>query len=130
MPTSGIPVIDIFAGPGGLGEGFSKIKNRNGDHEFDIRVSIEKDESAAETLKLRAFFRSFPEGKVPDCYYDYLRGNITKEELLANGTVQGEWRQAEQEAHQAELGKTPSDTIDKWIAEAIRNTDPWIWWWL
>jgi DNA (cytosine-5)-methyltransferase 1 len=126
MPSTGIPVIDLFAGPGGLSEGFSRIINCHGNRAFDIRLSIEKDKNAADTLKLRAFFRSFPEGQVPDCYYDYLRGDITKEELLANGMVQEEWRQANQEAHQAELGKTSSDTIDKWIADTLGNADPWI----
>jgi DNA (cytosine-5)-methyltransferase 1 len=126
MPSTGIPVIDLFAGPGGLSDGFSRIRNCHGHRVFDIRLSIEKDEKAAKTLELRAFFRSFPEGQVPDCYYDYLRDDITKEELLANGMVKEEWRQAKQEAHQAELGKTSSETIDKWISEAIEKTDSWI----
>lgn len=125
MPSAGIPVIDIFAGPGGLSEGFSRIKY-HGNRAFDIRLSIEKDENAAKTLELRAFFRNFPESQVPDCYYEYLRGKLTKEELLANGMAQEAWRQAKQEARQAELGKTPSETIDKWISEAIKKADPWI----
>jgi len=126
MPTTGIPVIDLFAGSGGLSEGFSALKNTSGRSEFDIRVSIEKEKNASETLKLRAFFRHFPEGKVPECYYDYLRGNITKEELLANKSVQEEWGNAQREARQAELGKTPSDIIDKWISDALGNHDPWV----
>jgi DNA (cytosine-5)-methyltransferase 1 len=50
---SSIPVIDLFAGPGGLGEGFS----RETSVDFRIAVSIEKDPSAYETLRLRAAFR-------------------------------------------------------------------------
>ena len=38
-----IPVVDLFAGPGGLGEGFSLATDRYGQRPFDIRVSIEKD---------------------------------------------------------------------------------------
>jgi DNA (cytosine-5)-methyltransferase 1 len=49
-----IPVIDLFAGPGGLGEGFSRETSVG----FRIAVSIEKDPSAFETLRLRAAFRS------------------------------------------------------------------------
>jgi len=126
MPSKPIPVVDLFAGPGGLGEGFSSVKDTYGNMGFDVRVSIEKDQKASETLKLRAFFRSFPQAKVPDCYYDYLRGKITKGELLANGLVKEEWRRAEEEAHRATLGETPSEIIDQWIADAIGNHDPWI----
>lgn len=48
-----IPVIDLFAGPGGLGEGFSR--SNLGD--FCIAISIEKDSMARETLRLRAAHR-------------------------------------------------------------------------
>jgi DNA (cytosine-5)-methyltransferase 1 len=48
-----IPVIDLFAGPGGLGEGFSRETTAD----FRIAVSIEKDPMAFETLRLRAVFR-------------------------------------------------------------------------
>lgn len=49
-----VPVIDLFAGPGGLGEGFSRASTLR----FDIAVSIEKDAMAYETLLLRAAHRS------------------------------------------------------------------------
>lgn len=48
-----IPVIDLFAGPGGLGEGFS----RSSKGDFRITISIEKDGMAHETLRLRAAHR-------------------------------------------------------------------------
>ncbi len=46
-----IPVVDLFAGAGGLGEGFSSIKDADGNCVFDVGVSIEKDQKASETLK-------------------------------------------------------------------------------
>ena len=49
-----IPVIDLFAGPGGLGEGFSRSEVLR----FEIAVSIEKDPMAYETLLLRAAHRA------------------------------------------------------------------------
>jgi len=49
-----VPVIDVFAGPGGLGEGFSRAKAAD----FKVAVSIEKDGMAFETLQLRAAHRA------------------------------------------------------------------------
>lgn len=49
-----IPVIDLFAGPGGLGEGLSRSEVAD----FRTVVSIEKDGMAACTLTLRAAHRS------------------------------------------------------------------------
>jgi DNA (cytosine-5)-methyltransferase 1 len=49
-----VPVIDLFAGPGGLGEGF----NRSTAADFHVAVSIEKDGMAFETLRLRAAHRA------------------------------------------------------------------------
>jgi DNA (cytosine-5)-methyltransferase 1 len=48
-----IPIIDLFAGPGGMGEGFSSLR---GDR-FRLSVSIEKDAQAHQTLRLRSAFR-------------------------------------------------------------------------
>jgi len=49
-----IPIIDLFAGPGGLGEGFSAYKSEGAS--FKIKLSIEKDAAAHKTLRLRSFF--------------------------------------------------------------------------
>jgi DNA (cytosine-5)-methyltransferase 1 len=57
-----IPVIDLFAGPGGLGEGLS----RSGVVKFRTVVSIEKDGMAAYTLALRAAHRALQRALV-DC---------------------------------------------------------------
>jgi DNA (cytosine-5)-methyltransferase 1 len=51
-----IKVIDLFAGPGGLGEGFSSFQ-QDGSSVFKLGLSIEKDEFAHETLMLRSFTR-------------------------------------------------------------------------
>ena len=68
-----IPIIDLFAGPGGLGEGFSAFQASDGRQSFHIALSIEKDPYAHRTLTLRSFFRQFEPGNAPTGYYDYLR---------------------------------------------------------
>ena len=52
-----IPIIDLFAGPGGLGEGFSSLRDHKREPVFEIVLSIEKDPMAHKTLTLRAVFR-------------------------------------------------------------------------
>lgn len=121
-----VPVIDLFAGPGGLGEGFSSLTDENGDRHFALRVSIEKDPIAHQTLSLRALFRAFPKGKVPDCYYDYARGKITRKELFEHPDVPEDAREAAAEAKNAELGKNPPEEIDGWIKKALGNAKEWV----
>jgi DNA (cytosine-5)-methyltransferase 1 len=121
-----IPVIDLFAGPGGLSEGFASIVDERGARRFAIKCSIEKDEAAHRTLALRALYRSFEDGQVPDAYYEYLRGEISREELFAHPAVADHGKHALQEARCAELGKTPHKTIDGWIKEALGNASEWI----
>ena len=121
-----IPVIDLFAGPGGLGEGFSSLVGADGARCFEVKVSIEKDEIAHRTLSLRALFRSFPDGKVPDCYYDYVRGKITRDGLFAHPDVAEHGEQALEEARCAELGRTPHQTINAWIRKAVGDASEWV----
>ena len=73
-----IPVIDLFAGAGGLGEGFSSFfYNRR--KIFNIKISIEKEKYAHETLELRSFYRKFKDGEAPKEYYDVLTSVNQKE---------------------------------------------------
>lgn len=75
-----IRVVDIFAGPGGLSEGFAATTDGRGRQVFDLALSIEKDEAAHETLRLRTFFRLFPKSAPAD-YYRLLRGEIDLKQL-------------------------------------------------
>ena len=121
-----VPVIDLFAGPGGLGEGFSSIVDGRGDQRFEVKVSVEKDEIAHKTLSLRALFRAFRKGAIPDCYYDYVRGDITRAELFAHRSVPEGARVAASEAKCAELGVTPHKTVDGWISDALGGAKEWV----
>jgi DNA (cytosine-5)-methyltransferase 1 len=121
-----IPVIDLFAGPGGLGEGFSSITNQDGDQLFKIGLSIEKEPNARKTLVLRAFFRQFRRDRSPQDYYDYLAGKIPRTELWAR--YKAEAKAAESEAWHAELGgdSTPDELIDERISETLAGRRDWL----
>jgi len=123
---SEIPVIDLFAEPGGLCEGFSSIYDETGARRFAVKVSVEKDPVAHRTLLLRAIFRKFQKGKVPECYYDYVRGKITREAFLAHPDIKGVAGHAAKEARCAELGLTPPQEIDGWIREALGGQTDWV----
>lgn len=123
MQTS-IPVIDLFAGPGGLGEGFSSLK-KSGKNVFQLKLSIEKDPSAHQTLLLRALFRSFG-NNVPNTYYDYITGKITKQEFYLGKKIAAHFDEASNEARHATLGITSSSEIDKWIKNGIRGQSKWV----
>lgn len=117
-----IPVIDLFAGPGGLGEGFSALRDEAGQPLFKVALSIEKDPVAHKTLLLRSFFRQFDE--VPDEYYGHVRGEMSADDLFAKFPVQ--FVQAKEEAVCAELGKHDWDDIDNRIRRAIGNARTWV----
>ena len=68
-----ISIIDLFAGPGGLGEGFSSYTTSSSSP-FQIALSIEKDPAAHKTLKTRALIRQFKK-EIPEEYYNFLRSD-------------------------------------------------------
>ena len=76
--TRMVPVVDLFAGPGGLAEGFSACRRPDGRRRYRIALSIEKDPVAHRTLLLRAFLRKFAKGFAPE-YYDFLNGVVPEE---------------------------------------------------
>lgn len=127
-----IPVIDIFAGPGGLGEGFSSLSDENGDRIFQIKLSIEKDEHAHKTLELRSFFRQFPIGKVPSEYYEYIKrynpSTDKKDRKKLFSKFPQEAQSAKNEAWLCELGhkEFPPEHVDERIKGALRNENNWL----
>lgn len=124
MTNNLIPIIDVFAGPGGLGEGFSSAKSKNGEHLFKIKLSIEKDKFAHQTLELRAFYRQFADGLKPFEYYEYLRGDISRDELF--NSYEDEALKAKGEAWLATLGETENDLIDFRIKLALNREPNWV----
>ncbi|MCU7835601.1 MAG: DNA cytosine methyltransferase [gamma proteobacterium symbiont of Taylorina sp.] len=122
---SPIKIIDLFAGPGGLGEGFSSFKNKKGYHPFKIAISIEKEGSAHRTLKLRSFFRQFSDDNKPVEYYSFLKGefgNYPEDRLYRLPKYANELKQACSEAQQLELGKD-NEMITEKINNALGDKD-------
>ncbi|MBV8391064.1 MAG: DNA cytosine methyltransferase [Mucilaginibacter sp.] len=115
-----VPIIDLFAGPGGLGEGFSSVLNK-GRRAFKIALSIEKDEFAHATLTLRSFVRQFEPGQIPDEYYDFVKGKIKNvDELYALYPEQS--AAARHEAWKFEVGDIAKHRlIDKRIKDALKG---------
>lgn len=129
--TTETPVIDIFAGPGGLGEGFSSLRVAGGP-QFRIRLSVEMDAFAHRTLLLRSFFRQFEDGCAPSAYYEYLRG----EQRWLGGDCNAlldkfpkEGQRARTEAWCEELRPSIADEVDDRINTALgprRSRPNWV----
>jgi len=94
-------IVDLFAGPGGLAEGFSSLRNRDGSRPFHIALSVEKEPSAFETLRLRSFLRQFENG-FPSAYYQFLNEEIPEPDWSRLFPVQ--WKAACRETVMLELG--------------------------
>ena len=122
-----IPIIDLFAGPGGLGEGFMSLKNKDNKSVFDIKLSIEKDINAHKTLTLRSFYRQFSKnGKaVPEEYYNVLKEvDLSKREILIREMLDRykEGEIARKESRLIKLGseKWPAEVVDKLIKGSVK----------
>lgn len=121
-----IPVIDIFAGPGGLGEGFSGFSPRPSSRQspFRIAISAEMEANAAKTLRLRAFFRQFPPGQAPDSYYEYVAGRSNQP---WTEKTKAQWDAAGNEARQLKLGAPEDDAVlSRRIKDLAKPDQPWL----
>ena len=119
-------VIDLFAGPGGLGEGFASLRHRNNAHQYAFRtaISIEKDPLAHRTLQLRHFYREFKPDSVPSEYYQYLEGIIPLEELY--GHYPDATSQAKRMAWLCTLGEEPKEIVQERINTALKGQKKWV----
>lgn len=101
-------VIDLFSGPGGLGEGFASVNEGNA---FNIGVSAEMEASAHSTLTLRAFFRLAKmagDKKAVSAYYAFCNSDAAKHPSTEVPLL---WQAAQQEARQLKLGDAASDQM-------------------
>ena len=113
-----IPVIDLFSGPGGLGEGFVSLDDGK---TFRIVVSAETDPAAHQTLCLRSYFRrTKPHSKDIRTYYDFCNG---LSDMPWNSCTTNAWHEASKEARLLTLGDPASnDELDSLLDERLRST--------
>ncbi|VFQ42973.1 DNA cytosine methyltransferase [Desulfoluna butyratoxydans] len=123
-----IPIIDIFAGPGGLGEGFSQQGWKEGNPFFRICLSVEKSYPAFRTLKLRSFLRQFRYNDFPDEYYTFLQNNENPEKLYTLPKYEQQSRRAEEETWMETLRQDKSFHIklDEKITKALQGKKCWV----
>ncbi len=112
-----ISVIDLFAGPGGLGEGFSRAG-------FQSKLAIEKDPSAHKTLKFRSFFRLLADRVSLVEATRLLDSSSDFEGLLSNFPDLAE--RADHECWNATLGETSQQSINSRICGAIAGDESWV----
>lgn len=96
-----IGIVDLFSGPGGLGEGFSCLRHTDGSPVFEIDLSVEKDPVAHQTLRLRSFLRKFSV-ELPKEYIDFLN---------TGGINEPDWESLYPEQWQAAVHETLNLTL-------------------
>jgi DNA (cytosine-5)-methyltransferase 1 len=118
-------IVDLFAGPGGLGEGFASFAD-NGRAPFRIGISVEKEASAHRTLTLRAFLREYRarQGILPEEFVRFHAGEIAEPDW--SEIDRDAWKLACEEARALELGTkaaaTEIDTAIDRLREAHDDT--------
>lgn len=95
MKAKKIKVIDLFAGPGGLGEGFSSCSDNS---PFQIAMSVEHEKYAHRTLTLRAFYRKLTKEERNKFYYPYIESHDESEKMqnfqIMIGQLKKKWSEA------------------------------------
>lgn len=133
-----IPVVDLFAGAGGLGEGFASFHPGGGfGAPFEIQLSVEKDPAAIKTLTLRKLFHYLRDnGMELEAYYRFLRGEMGSsadeffDQILKSeefGGFQDALISAEKRTTQLELKPSRDiSLLEQKITLAIGNHKDWI----
>lgn len=125
-----VPVVDVFAGPGGLSEGFASSHLLSDDPVpgplFDPVLSVEKDDNAYSTLLLRHFYREFLPGSPPNEYFKLLQAELSQSELFERYPVEAET--ADSRVLRRELGKSEDvhDAVGSRISTALGDREDWV----
>ncbi|MBN9304822.1 MAG: DNA (cytosine-5-)-methyltransferase [Devosia sp. 67-54] len=115
-------LVDVFAGPGGLGEGFLSRTDSKGSSRFKSALSVEKDEDAHATLTLRHFVRAFG-AEFPEDYYSFLAGEMSLEDLYAAHPE--EHASASGSARRITLGESSHAEVKKLLTTRLKDQTKW-----
>lgn len=119
MPAT-FGIVDLFAGPGGLGEGFASL-DFGGHAPFRIGISVEKEASAHRTLTLRAFLRAYQTRHevLPKAFIDFHAGLIPEPDWSEVDAAA--WQHATAEAQCLELGTEAAAAAIDHAIRALRQ---------
>jgi len=120
-----VPVIDLFAGPGGLNEGFSSLRNDSDDPFFETRASFELDATACQTLRVRATYRRLRAVGALGPYYRFVESRDLAA-FIEDPEVSPHWDAACDEVFEHTLGPDNRGTSDAVIGELVSPSDPWV----
>lgn len=109
--TKKLNFIDLFAGAGGMSEGFIRAG-------FEPIAHVEMDKAACHTLKTRAAYHYLKANGKYEIYKSYLRGEISRDELYAK--VPGEILES---VINFPIGTEYNPTIHKKISELLNGSE-------
>lgn len=120
-------VVDLFAGPGGLNEGFAKVSDDVGNPVFEVKASIEMESNAVNTLRLRSAIRRLTDGdRLPDPYVSFLAGEMSWDAFSTRRDVEEALAEAEGHVHQLELGPDERERTEGLIRKVIQGETDWV----
>ncbi|KRF42536.1 hypothetical protein ASH01_17080 [Terrabacter sp. Soil811] len=123
-----IPVVDVFAGPGGLNEGFAHLR-RDDKAVFEVVSSFEMEPNAVETLVMREAVREVSRRDGGGLYAPYkamLAGRLQLGQLLDDDVFAAAVARARQHVHRVELGPGNRAAVADRIESATAHAKEWV----
>lgn len=123
-----VRVVDVFAGPGGLNEGFASFTDEKGHRPYSVVKSIEMDPVACKTLKLRTALRDVMDGddRLPTEYVAAIKHRGALLTLQQSETFSAALKRADAHVSEFTLDAATRSDSDKEIRDAIAGDEPWV----